>query len=80
EDHGVLVAKVFANSPADRGGIRAGDVIHQINGQGVTEAAAVQEAVDASQIGQVLKLELTRNGQTLHLAVKPGALPAAKAS
>ncbi|MCM1981921.1 trypsin-like peptidase domain-containing protein, partial [Lyngbya confervoides BDU141951] len=25
EDHGVLVAKVFANSPADRGGIRAGD-------------------------------------------------------
>jgi Do/DeqQ family serine protease len=75
EDKGVLVVKVVPNSPAAKAGIRAGDVIQKLNGQAVTDATGVQEAVDSSQIGGEVRLELRRNGQNVNLAVKPGAFP-----
>jgi Do/DeqQ family serine protease len=75
EDNGVLVVKVMANSPAAKAGIRAGDVIQKVNGQAITEAAAVQQAVEAAQVGGNLRLQLSRNGQNLNLAVQPGTFP-----
>jgi Do/DeqQ family serine protease len=75
EDNGVLVVKVMPNSPAAKAGIRAGDVIHKLNDQLVTDAASVQKAVENSQVGGNLRLELRRNGQSLKLAVQPGPFP-----
>ncbi|MBU7583497.1 MAG: trypsin-like peptidase domain-containing protein [Nostoc sp. TH1S01] len=75
EDKGVLVVKVVPNSPAAKAGLRAGDVIQKIEGNTVTEAESVQKAVDSSQIGADLRLELRRNGQTLNLSVRPGSFP-----
>ncbi|MER3495175.1 MAG: serine protease [Mastigocladus sp. ERB_26_2] len=77
EDRGVLVVRVMPNSPAARAGIRAGDVIQRVNGETVTDASSVQKAVDNSQIGGNLRLELRRQGQTVNLAVQPGAFPTA---
>src|ERR687886_1159813 len=54
EDQGVLIAKVIPNSPAAKAGLRAGDVIHQINGQSVKNAEDVQKAVEDSQVGSNL--------------------------
>ncbi|MBW4645814.1 MAG: trypsin-like peptidase domain-containing protein [Goleter apudmare HA4340-LM2] len=75
EDRGVLVVRVVPNSPAARAGIRPGDVIQKLNGQSVADASSVQRAVETSQIGRDLRLELRRNGQNLNLAVQPGAFP-----
>ncbi|MBD2566481.1 HhoA/HhoB/HtrA family serine endopeptidase [Anabaena lutea] len=75
EDKGVLVVKVMVNSPAAKAGIRAGDVIQKLNGQSVTDASGVQKAVDNSQVGGNLQLELRRNGQSLNIAVTPGTFP-----
>ncbi|MBD2452352.1 trypsin-like peptidase domain-containing protein [Nostoc sp. FACHB-152] len=75
EDKGVLVVKVMPNSPAAKAGIRAGDVIEKLNGNTVTEAGSVQKAVDSSQVGTDVRLELRRQGQTLNLSVRPGAFP-----
>ncbi|BAY64173.1 peptidase S1 and S6 chymotrypsin/Hap [Calothrix brevissima NIES-22] len=75
EDTGVLVVKVVPNSPAAKAGIRAGDVIQKLNGQAVTDATGVQQAVDNSEIGGQVRLELRRNGQNVSLAVQPGAFP-----
>lgn len=75
-DKGVLVVRVMRNSPADKAGIRAGDVIQKINGQSVSDSAAVQQQVEKSQVGSSLQLELLRNGRNLDLAVKTGALSA----
>ncbi|OUL29799.1 serine protease [Nostoc sp. RF31YmG] len=75
EDKGVLVVKVVPNSPAAKAGIRAGDVIQKLNGQTVTDASSIQKAVDDSQIGGDVRLELRRNGQNVNLAVRPGAFP-----
>ena len=76
EDNGVLVIKVMPNSPAAKAGLRAGDVIHQINGQAVKSANAVQQAVENSSVGQQMRIGLDRNGQNINLAVRPGALAA----
>ncbi|MDZ8069858.1 MAG: HhoA/HhoB/HtrA family serine endopeptidase [Nostoc sp. DedQUE08] len=75
EDKGVLVVKVVPNSPAAKAGIRAGDVIQTLGGQAVTDASSVQKAVENSQVGSDLRMELRRNGQNLNIAVQPGAFP-----
>ncbi|MHC5743712.1 MAG: HhoA/HhoB/HtrA family serine endopeptidase [Nostoc sp.] len=75
EDKGVLVVKVIPNSPAAKAGIRAGDVIQTLGGQAVTDASSVQRAVENSQVGSDLRMELRRNGQNLNIAVQPGAFP-----
>lgn len=79
EDRGVLVVRVVPDSPADKAGLRVGDVIHKLNGQSVAEADAIRQAVENSTIGKDIRLELRRQGRTLNLAVRPGAFPTAQA-
>lgn len=75
EENGVLIAKVMPNSPAARSGLRAGDVIQNINGQTVTQADDVQKAVEKAQVGGELQLEVRRERQDLNLTVRPSAFP-----
>lgn len=75
QDHGVLVFKVMPNSPAAKAGIRAGDVIEKLNGQSVADANSVQQAVEHSQVGGDLHVDLHRNGRNVSLVVRPGAFP-----
>jgi len=77
-DQGILIVKVMPNSPAAKAGIRAGDIIQGINGQPVKEAGEVQQAVEKSQLGSNLPLDLRRNGQTVKLSVRPAAIPTAQ--
>jgi Do/DeqQ family serine protease len=79
DDQGVLVIRVVSDSPADRAGLRAGDVIGQINGQAVKDAETLQQVVEDSQVGTNLQLDLKRNGQEMNLAVKSGVYPTAQA-
>ena len=80
DDQGVLVIRVVPDSPADRAGLRAGDVIGQINGQAIKDADTLQQVVESSQVGKNLQLDLKRNGQKMNLAVKAGVYPTAQAN
>lgn len=75
EDNGILIAKVMPNSPAARSGLRAGDVIHKINGQPVKNAEDIQKAVEDSQVGSNLQIELRRNQTEMNVSVKPSDFP-----
>ena len=75
EDRGVLIAKVMPNSPAAQGGLRAGDIIREINGQTVKNAEDVQAFVENSQVGNELQFKLRRNSNDIQVSVRPGAFP-----
>lgn len=75
EDSGVLVYRVMRGSPAAQAGLKPGDVIQKINGEPVKTADGVQQAVEKSSVGGSLQVEFKRNGQTMTLAVRPGAFP-----
>ncbi|EDX72877.1 Trypsin domain protein [Coleofasciculus chthonoplastes PCC 7420] len=75
ESQGVLIARVMRNSPADKAGLRAGDVIHKINGESIKDAEDVQKVVEMTPVGSDLNLELRRDRKNVEVTVQPGALP-----
>ncbi|MGB3405429.1 MAG: HhoA/HhoB/HtrA family serine endopeptidase [Microcoleaceae cyanobacterium] len=72
QDQGVLIVRVMPDSPADNAGLRAGDVIEQINNQPVKDASDVQQAVIKESVGSQLKLGLRRNGEPVSIQIKAG--------
>ncbi len=74
EVKGVLVMRIVPNTPAEKAGIRKGDVIVQIDGEAVTAAEKLQNMVENSKIGQSLKLKLRRGSETKEVAVQTAQL------
>lgn len=60
---GVYVAKVQSGSPADKAGVKAGDVLVEINLNKVRNAAAVQEQVSRLRPGEQAALTVLRDGE-----------------
>ena len=59
---GVVVTSVDQGSPAERAGVRKGDVVESVQGFGVETAEEFRFRVRDLPIGQAAKLELTRGG------------------
>ncbi len=78
QDVGIVVKGVLDNSPAKRGGLLPGDVIQKVNGKPVKTAAQVQKLVEASSVGDVLRIEVNRNGKTQTFSIQSGAYPQKK--
>lgn len=60
---GVLVESVYAGGPAERAGIRPGDVVRGVNSRDVTDIDALRYRVATHRIGDVVALEVVRRGQ-----------------
>lgn len=75
DEEGILIVDVVANSPAAKAGLKEGDVIVSVAGQPVTEAADVQDQVEATAIGRDLNLQVRRDGRVQTVTVQPEALP-----
>lgn len=75
QDRGVLIVRVQKGSPADRGGLRPGDIITSINGTAIDKSQQVQRQVDATDLGKTLAVTISRNGQEQKLSLKPESLP-----
>jgi S1-C subfamily serine protease len=74
-DDGVLILGVVTNSPAQRAGLREGDIIQKINGKMIQSTDEVQEQVEITGIGATLQVEINRNGQIQQIDVQPAAFP-----
>ncbi len=74
-ERGAIVMEVVPGSPAAAGGILPGDVIIKVAGRAIVSPRDVQQQVEASTIGQNLKLEVNREGQVRSLEIKPDLLP-----
>jgi serine protease Do len=71
---GALVADVQANSPAERAGIRAGDVIVSLNGEALDDARSLARRIASMAPGTSVRLAITRNGQEEAFTLRLGEL------
>jgi serine protease Do len=65
---------VGAGSPAERAGVRAGDVIIGFNGAAVTDPNALRNAVARTPPGSDVTLTVWRDGREQQLRVRLGEL------
>jgi len=71
-DKGALVTSVNPGSPAAEAGLQELDVVTAINGNPVTNAAHLRNAVAVLPIGTVFKLQVWRKGKIMNVAAKVG--------
>jgi serine protease Do len=72
---GALVAEPQSGSPAEKAGIKAGDVIVAINGDSVEDARAVARRISSLAPGSSVRLGILRNGREETLTLTLGELP-----
>ena len=69
---GAAVQSVTEDSPAEKGGLKVGDIITAVNGTTITTGTALADMVGDSQIGDVLTLTVFRSGRTIEIKVEIG--------
>ncbi len=74
EIEGVLVVRVMPDTPAEKAGIRRGDVIISVDDNKITDAAQLQSLVENSNINQNLQFKVQRGDGLIKLSVKPTQL------
>jgi S1-C subfamily serine protease len=75
--NGLRVAEVVAGGPADRAGLRAGDLLISAGGRAVQKAQDLQRLMFSEAIGQPLAITVMRNGALVDVIAEPSELVAA---
>jgi serine protease DegQ len=65
-------------SPADKAGIKAGDILVSIDGKPLADSTAMLETISALQPGKVAALMLLRSQSEIVIQVKVGKRPKPK--
>jgi serine protease Do len=77
---GALVAEPQPGSPAEKAGIKAGDVIVSVNGEAVEDARTLARRISALAPGTSVKLGVLRNSREDSLTLTLGELPQERAA
>ena len=74
EPTGALVASVIEDGPAEKAGLRAGDVILEFDGREVEEMRRLPRIVADTEVGRTVEVEVWRDNESLTKEVTLGAL------
>ncbi len=74
EPRGALVASVAKNSPSDKAGIKAGDIILDFNGTPIKEMKELPKIVAQTEVGKVVNVKIWRNKKEIIKKIKLGRL------
>ncbi|MDH4101579.1 MAG: DegQ family serine endoprotease [Nitrospirota bacterium] len=72
---GALVADVIAGSPAEKAGIKQGDVITTLNGKEVDDVSQLRNNIARTAVGSRVKLGVLREGKEITIEVTIAELP-----
>lgn len=72
---GALVAEVTRNSPAEKAGIKQGDIITKLNGKTVHNMAALRNTISLMKPSSKVELTVMREGKTMVIPVEIGEYP-----
>ena len=65
KNQGVLVTDVFKDDPADKAGIKVGDIIMEINGKPIKDTHELLLAVAAFHVGDKVSMKIYRDGREM---------------
>ena len=71
---GALVASVAKNSPSEKAGIKAGDIILEFNGEKIKEMKELPIIVARTEVGKKVKVKIWRNKREIIKTVTLGRL------
>jgi len=71
---GALVASVAKNSPSDKAGIKAGDIILEFNGTLIKEMKELPKIVALTEVGKIVEVKIWRNQKEITKKIKLGRL------
>jgi serine protease Do len=74
EPRGALVASVAENSPSDKGGIKAGDIILEFNGVRINQMKELPAIVAKTKVGTTVKVKIWRNKKEITKKILLGRL------
>src|SRR5262245_66556268 len=74
EAYGVVVADVLKDTPAEAAGLRAGDLIVNIDGRPIVETRSLQRLVGATPPGQDVRVVVVRDGRCREMASRVGVM------
>jgi serine protease DegQ len=75
DTHGALIAGVLRGGPADRAGIRPGDILLAVAGRKVTDSSAMLNLIAALEPGKAANLTILRERRELQMQVNVGKRP-----
>jgi serine protease DegQ len=76
---GVHISGVLEGGPADKAGMKPGDVLIQVNSLAVNDVAALLNRIAQINPGEEAKVSLLRKGKEITLKVQVGKRPKSKA-
>lgn len=68
---GYLVTSVHANSPAERAGVRLGDVITHVGGKDIRNSWELTRGLFSARVGSSVEIRVWRNGRSFSLDIVP---------
>jgi S1-C subfamily serine protease len=66
---GLLVNAIYRGSPAERAGIRSGDVLRAYEGRSIENVQMLQRLVAHTPVGRAVEITVERRGETLRVPV-----------
>ena len=75
EKEGSLISQVYEGSPAEKTGLKVGDLIISIDGVTIKNSQEVVREVLKKQVGQKVKIEVIREGNKMEVFVTTGEMP-----
>ena len=75
ERNGALIQSVVPNSPAEKAGLRRGDLVIAAENISIEEPKALLDEVEKAQIGKVFLLNVLRDNKEIQINIKPEPLP-----
>jgi serine protease DegQ len=73
--HGVLIAGIVRGGPADKAGVKPGDILIEVDGKPIVDSSAMLNLVAAAQPGKPATLKLIRGGTPQSVKVVVGKRP-----
>ena len=72
--NGAVIADVVKGGPADKAGIKRGDIVTSYNGRPVADASSLRNMVALTPVGKKVAIEILRKGRKKTISVNVGSL------